>query len=40
MPTFLIVLLIILAVIVGILIALYFVGRKMQKKQEIMRLSF
>ena len=33
MPTFLIVLLIILAVIVGILIALYFVGRKMQKQE-------
>lgn len=34
MPKFLIVLIIILAVIVGALIALYFVGKKMQKKQE------
>lgn len=34
MPTFLIVLIIILAVIVGALIALYFVGKRMQKKQE------
>ncbi|MBQ8412738.1 MAG: hypothetical protein IJX12_03915 [Lachnospiraceae bacterium] len=34
MPIFLIVLIIILAVIVGALIALYFVGKRMQKKQE------
>ena len=34
MKTFFIVLIIILAVIVGALIALYFVGKKMQKKQE------
>ena len=34
MKTFFIVLLIILAVVVGALIALYFVGKKMQKKQE------
>ena len=34
MKTFFIVLIIILAVVVGALIALYFVGKKMQKKQE------
>ena len=34
MKTFFIVLIIILAIIVGALIALYFVGKKMQKKQE------
>lgn len=34
MKTFFIVLVIILAIIVGALIALYFVGKKMQKKQE------
>ena len=34
MKTFFIVIIIILAVVVGALIALYFVGKKMQKKQE------
>ncbi|MDF2540899.1 MAG: hypothetical protein K0S47_617 [Herbinix sp.] len=34
MPTFTIVLLIIAAVVLGGMIALYFVGRKLQKKQE------
>lgn len=35
MPTWMIVTLIVLAVIIGILVALYFVGSKLQKKQEV-----
>ena len=34
MPTWLIILLIVLAVVIGLLVLLYFAGRKLQKRQN------